>query len=140
MSKRADYYFNSEAIKEKAIYPAGTRGAKGSVERKNINGVNSRPSEYKIYNGFRNKRSVWPVRTKPYKDAHFATYPPELIAPCILAGCPVGGTVLDPFGGSGTTGAVAIENGRNAILLELNPEYVKLAEQRIASTQPPLFT
>lgn len=78
----------------------------------------------------RNKRSVWTVPSEPYKGAHFATYPPSLIRPCILAGCPVGGTVLDPFGGSGTTGQVALELGRRAILIELNPEYVALAHQR----------
>lgn len=80
----------------------------------------------------RNKRSVWTVSTKPYKDAHFATFPKELIRPCILAGCPVGGIVLDPFGGSGTTGEVAEQEGRNSILIELNPEYVKLIEHRTA--------
>jgi DNA modification methylase len=78
----------------------------------------------------RNKRSVWTVASQPYPEAHFATYPPDLIKPCILAGCPVGGTVLDPFGGSGTTGQVALELGRKAILIELNPEYVKLIERR----------
>ena len=85
-----------------------------------------------------NKKSVWTVTTKPYKDAHFATYPPELITPCILAGCPVGGTVLDPFGGSGTTGAVAIENGRSAVLIELNPNYVELINKRLSQVQPML--
>jgi DNA modification methylase len=78
----------------------------------------------------RNRRSVWTVPSEPCKEAHFATYPPALIRPCILAGCPTGGTVLDPFGGSGTTGQVAIELGRRAVLIELNPEYVKIAEQR----------
>ena len=78
----------------------------------------------------RNKRTVWTVKTAPCKDAHFATFPPDLIKPCILAGCPVGGTVLDPFGGSGTTGMVALELGRNAILIELNPDYVALIRQR----------
>jgi hypothetical protein len=78
----------------------------------------------------RNKRDVWTVCTQPYKGAHFATFPPKLIEPCILAGCPQGGTVLDPFGGSGTTGDVASGNGRDAILIELNPEYVKLAADR----------
>lgn len=78
----------------------------------------------------RNKRTVWTVTTQPFKDAHFATFPPDLIRPCIRAGCPVDGTVLDPFSGSGTTGMVAIEEGRRAILIELNPEYMKLAEQR----------
>jgi len=78
----------------------------------------------------RNKRSVWTVPSAPYSEAHFATYPPDLIKPMILAGCPVGGTVLDPFGGSGTTGMVALELGRRAILIELNPEYVALIRQR----------
>lgn len=79
----------------------------------------------------RNKRSVWTVTTKPYKAAHFATFPPDLIKPCILAGCPEGGTVLDPFLGSGTTAMVAQKNGCNCIGIELNPEYVKLAKRRI---------
>jgi DNA modification methylase len=78
----------------------------------------------------RNKRTVWTVPTAACKDAHFATFPPDLIKPCILAGCPVGGVVLDPFGGSGTTGKVALELGRSAVLIELNPEYCKLIEQR----------
>jgi len=81
----------------------------------------------------RKKRSVWSVATKPFKGAHFATFPPALIEPCILAGCPEGGTVLDPFGGSGTTAGVAVKNGRNAILCELNPEYAKLVHERVAS-------
>jgi DNA modification methylase len=78
----------------------------------------------------RNKRSVWTVSTQPYSEAHFATFPPDLIKPCILAGCPVGGTVLDPFGGSGTTGMVALELGRSAILCELNQDYVTLIQNR----------
>ena len=81
--------------------------------------------------GTRNKRSVWTVATRPYAEAHFATYPPALIEPCILAGCPVGGKVLDPFGGAGTTGLVADRLGRNAVLIELNPEYAELARHRI---------
>lgn len=80
-----------------------------------------------------NKRSVWTVTTQPFKDAHFATFPPALIEPCIKAGCPAGGTVLDPFGGAGTTGLVADRLGRNAILIELNPEYAAMAERRIAN-------
>lgn len=80
----------------------------------------------------RNKRSVWSIATKPFKEAHFATFPPKLIEPCILAGCPKGGTVLDPFGGAGTTGLVAEQHGRNAILIELNAEYAAMAEARIA--------
>ena len=77
-----------------------------------------------------NKRSVWTVATAIFREAHFATFPPDLIKPCILAGCPVGGTVLDPFGGSGTTGAVALELGRKAILCELNPDYVEMIKRR----------
>jgi DNA modification methylase len=78
-----------------------------------------------------NKRSVWTVATQPFSEAHFATFPPALIEPCILAGCPVGGTVLDPFGGAGTTGLVADRLQRSAILIELNPEYAEIAERRI---------
>jgi DNA modification methylase len=81
--------------------------------------------------GNRNKRSVWSVTTKPYKGAHFATFPPDLIEPCILAGCPAGGTVLDPFGGSGTTAAVALSHGRRATLIELNPAYADLVRERL---------
>ena len=79
----------------------------------------------------RNKRSVWTVATAPFSEAHFATFPPALIEPCILAGCPLGGKVLDPFGGSGTTGLVAAQLGRTATLIELNPEYAVLARARI---------
>lgn len=81
--------------------------------------------------GRRNKRSVWNVATQPFKDAHFATFPQALIEPCILAGCPVGGTVLDPFGGSGTTGMVAQKLGRRATLIELNDDYEAMADRRI---------
>lgn len=84
----------------------------------------------------RNKRTVWTVTTKPFSGAHFATFPPDLIEPCIKAGCPVGGTVLDPFGGAGTTGLVADRLQRNAILIELNPEYADLARARITNDAP----
>jgi DNA modification methylase len=79
----------------------------------------------------RNRRSVWTVPTQPFKEAHFATFPPELIEPCIKAGCPAGGVVLDPFGGAGTTGLVADRLCRDAILIELNPEYAAIADRRI---------
>lgn len=81
----------------------------------------------------RNKRNVWTVTTKPFKEAHFATFPKDLIEPCIKAGCPKDGIVLDPFSGSGTTGLVCKELGRKAILIELNPEYIKIAKKRIES-------
>ena len=86
-------------------------------------------------NGRRNRRSVWTVTTKPYSGAHFAVMPAALVEPCILAGCPEGGTVLDPFAGSGTTLAVAAELGRSGIGCELNPEYIELANQRIAKSR-----
>jgi len=84
----------------------------------------------------RNKRSVWEVSTQSFSEAHFATFPPALIEPCILAGCPKGGTVLDPFGGAGTTGLVADRLQRDAILIELNPEYAAMARRRIDGDAP----
>ncbi|WP_418459911.1 DNA-methyltransferase [Brucella intermedia] len=74
---------------------------------------------------------VWNIATQPFSDAHFATFPPELAERCILAGCPKGGVVLDPFGGAGTTGLVAARHGRNAVLIELNPEYAEISKRRI---------
>ena len=91
---------------------------------------------YEINGGRRNKRTVWEVATTPYPEAHFATYPEELVEPCILAGCPEGGTVLDPFLGSGTTVAVALRLGREGVGIELNPEYARLAEKRISRVTP----
>jgi site-specific DNA-methyltransferase (adenine-specific) len=101
LSKKSHYYFDHEAIKE--------------------NG----------HDGLRNKRSVWNVPVKPFKGAHFATFPEDLIQPCVLAGCPKDGYIIDPFGGSGTTGLVAAKNSRNATLIELNPEYGEIAKKRL---------
>jgi DNA modification methylase len=84
-----------------------------------------------LISDLRNKRSVWSIATMPFKEAHFATMAPELARTCIMAGCPLGGTVLDPFGGAGTTGLVADQLQRNAVLIELNPEYVEIARKRI---------
>lgn len=81
----------------------------------------------------RNKRSVWSVPTVGFKGAHFATFPPDLIRPCILAGAPRGGVVLDQFGGAGTTSLVSMQEGRSSIICELNPEYAALARARIDS-------
>lgn len=131
LTKSPRYFFDSEAMKEPGVIPAGTKGAKGSAARQAEKGVNARPPEYKVYDGMRNRRSVWTVQTRPFKEAHFATYPPDLIEPCILAGCPVGGTVLDPFFGAGTTGLVAQRHGRNWIGCELNPTYAEMAAARL---------
>lgn len=97
---------------------------------------------WQIKNGqkVRNKRCVWSINTKPLKEAHFATFPEKLIEPMILAGCPKGGTIMDPFMGSGTTAVVAEKLGRQWIGIELNPEYIKIAEKRLRELQKPLFT
>ena len=87
----------------------------------------------------KNKRDVWTVSTARYKGAHVAVYPPKLIEPCILAGCPDGGIVLDPFSGSGTTGVVALQNNKNYIGIELNSEYAKISEDRINDSCANLF-
>lgn len=83
------------------------------------------------YDTTRNKRSVWTVATNGFKGAHFATFPPDLIRPCVLAGAPRGGLVLDPFGGAGTTALVAMQEGRQSVICELNPEYADLARERL---------
>jgi DNA modification methylase len=95
--------------------------------------------EETLATGYRNKRSVWNVATQPYSEAHFATFPPKLIEPCILAGSARGDLVLDPFCGSGTTGLVALRHKRQFIGIELNPEYIKIAKKRLADIQVELF-
>jgi len=144
MSKNPNYYLDNKAIQE----PCTTQeGRPSAIVRDRVYGYNSKQAALGRARGgeetpepsTRNKRSVWSVMVKPYKEAHFATFPKELIEPCVLAGCPKDGTILDPFGGSGTTAEVAIENGRNALLIELNPEYIELAKTRISNTQTNLF-
>lgn len=132
LSKSERYFFNHEAIREKGVYPAGTKGAKASAHRFYEYRVNSRPPEYKIYDGFRNKRSVWTVSTKPCKEKHYATFPPELIEPCVLAGSRPGDIVLDCFAGTGTTGAVALRHGRRAVLIELGRQFAPAIRRRLA--------
>ncbi len=133
LTKSARYDYDYKAIEEDGVWPAGTRAAKGSASRRATPGVNARPPEYKIYSGKRNKRTVWTVNNRPYAGNHRSTYPPALIEPCILAGSPPGGTVLDPFAGTGTTGEVALKHGRHAVLIELNPDYVEQIHQRLAA-------
>src|SRR6478736_49367 len=84
----------------------------------------------------RNKRNVWEIATQPYPDAHFATFPPRLVEPCVLAGCPEGGVVLDPFAGAGTTGLVALRRNRSFVGIELNPTYAEMARERIRRDAP----
>lgn len=213
-TKRPDYFWDADAIAEDGVVPAGTKGAKGSAERAAQAGVNSRPPEYKVYDGKRNARSVWTIATHPYSGAHFATMPPDLAERCILAStsehgacctcgapwarqatrelvashkvsrgtrpdardatadrgdqgsnrvrdghvpgmavrstttgwaptcdCPVAYplarcVVLDPFGGAGTTGLVADRLQRDALLIELNPEYRDQATDRLRGDAP----
>ncbi len=136
LSKSPKYYFDNEAIKEDAKFPDGPNTPKSI---KAVDGVYSKNLQKIGANPKRNKRSVWTVTTKPFKGAHFATFPMDLIEPCVLAGCPENGTVLDPFGGSGTTGIVASNHNRKAVLIELNTEYIEIARQRIQD-QGGLFT
>jgi DNA modification methylase len=119
-SKSRTYYYDHEAIKEPAIHAGRVVKATDPTTAKNDTLVTNR-----------NKRDVWTVPVRPFKGAHFATFPPKLIEPCILAGSPEGGTVLDPFMGSGTSLMVAREHGRNGIGLELNPDYCALASDRL---------
>jgi DNA modification methylase len=130
LTKSLRYFFDPAGISEAGVYPAGTRAAKGSVTRSKIPFINGRPPAYKICNGKRNKRSVWNVSPKPYPEAHFATFPTDLIEPCILAGSRRGDIVLDPFAGSGTTGEVALKHKRRAILIELVGNYLPMIRAR----------
>lgn len=146
MSKEPNYYYNHESIKEPAIYGTmdvrGSQGAFGPPQKqKRVDKTKGSFSGKYGHEAFRairdkrNKRSVWTVTTKPLKEAHFATFPEDLIEPCILAGCPINGVVMDPFFGSGTTGLVSLKHGRNFIGIELNEEYIKIAEKRLSEVQ-----
>jgi DNA modification methylase len=154
LSKSAKYYFDQEAVKEEAtgydgrrdtLYKGGTKdmACTGQHQRwkrrknddtnygGNGNGFKDHSGYNKLENPYvRNIRSVWTIPTSPYPEAHFATFPPKLIEPCILAGCPENGIVLDPFIGSGTVAQVATLHRRNWIGIELNPDYIKLADKR----------
>ena len=149
LTKSERYFYDADSVRE----PIKQGAAKGLLENRDLRmsekekerariarevwGSNqmSRPA-HAMFQGYdelkgANRRSVWTVATKPYSGAHFAVMPSDLVEPCIKAGCPEGGTVLDPFAGSGTTLAVAASLGRNAIGCELNPAYIELAEVRI---------
>jgi len=132
MSKSPKYYFDNESIKERAVSenkprPFGAKQQNGTF-RNDVGNIFED-------DGTINKRDVWSVNVQPYKGSHFATFPEYLIQPCILAGSKSRDIVLDPFGGSGTTGKVALEYGRKAILCELNPEYVKIINERTNVTK-----
>ena len=149
LAKSPNYFFDADAIREPHASPysrdaiAKNGGAGGERPAGNNFDKQKRYTEGEktpatraeraalLHPLGRNRRSVWTVTTKPFKGAHFATYPVELVEPCILAGCPKDGFVLDPFGGSGTTGLAAADLGRNATLIELNPEYGDIIRSRL---------
>lgn len=141
LSKSRQYYFDNEAIKEPSSNLGKTEirfGGNKYGDSDDPKHATKSGNEY-TDTGKRNKRDVWTVTTRPFKGAHFATFPPALIEPCILAGCPEGGTVLDPFFGAGTTGLVAQRHNRKWIGCELNPEYAAIAQTRIEA-ESNLFT
>lgn len=159
-AKQGRYYYNAEAIREPAAYPDDDRKARAKPDNKEFQDarharMNPHPDKQRGHGrrhdgfndrwdnmtrdeqcaGMRNKRDVWTVAPSQFAEAHFATFPPDLIEPCILAGSAPGDTVLDPFSGSGTTAAVALKHHRNAIGLELNKAYIEMAHKRIDRTQ-----
>lgn len=138
LSKSQHYHYDADAVREPDVGADHPRNIlhrpepSGGVMKPNT-GI--RTTEGRNGQG-RNRRSVWTVGPQPFAGGHTASFPPALIEPCILAGCPEGGTVLDPFGGAGTSGLVADRLGRDAILIELNPEYADMARRRIAGESP----
>lgn len=152
LAKSQKYYYDAEAIKEPASYNTHERVARAKIDHKSnpsdkISGIRPRKlaqpgsgiknndsfdSAMAVMPDYRNKRSVWTVTTKPYSEAHFATFPEDLIKPCILAGCPENGIVLDPFAGALTTAKVARDLNRCFLCIELNPEYIKMGERRLS--------
>ncbi|MEE0814997.1 MAG: site-specific DNA-methyltransferase [Desulfovibrio fairfieldensis] len=161
-SKSERYYYDHEAVKEPAVHAADAPRNRWDTKDYAIPGQKPQkrttrgPGNWGVVpcgfpgenpgrgrtsgpvrdgNASRNRRSVWTIATRPFPDAHSATFPPDLIRPCILAGCPVGGVVLDPFFGAGTVGVVCVEEGRRYIGIELNSDYVEMASGRIAEAE-----
>ncbi|MEJ1369941.1 MAG: site-specific DNA-methyltransferase [Candidatus Sedimenticola sp. (ex Thyasira tokunagai)] len=150
--KTKDYYYDQDSIREEhTTFSENSKmkggrnhfGKKGGTPEKGKNGGNSNLHDGRWDQAFhpngRNKRTVWNVPLSKFRDAHFAVFPERLIEPCILAGCPKNGLVLDPFFGAGTTGYVASQHGRKYVGLELNPEYAEIAEKRLESVQTELL-
>jgi DNA modification methylase len=141
-TKKPRYWYDAKAIQERANTAGDTRHARADnthIHKVGATPIRSRETTGNPTGEYRNARTVWQISTRPYKGAHFATFPEELARRCIVAGCPEGGTVLDPFFGSGTTGKVAKDNGRYFAGIELNPEYVKLSTHRISANDVHVF-
>lgn len=137
MAKNERYFYDADAIAEPANpehfsrYRYEFTGGKKGLDEAMPLGRSIHPKGIREFSGTRNARNVWTMGTAAFSEAHFATFPAELAERCIKAGCPAGGSVLDPFGGAGTTALAALANGRTATLIELNPEYATLARARI---------
>jgi DNA modification methylase len=143
MSKRERYYYDAEAISERCDYLGGGMmnvGARNKLPPGTVGGQSgiSYGRERDTSSG-RNRRTVWNIATQPFAEAHFATFPQKLVEPCVLAGCPSGGVVFDPFMGSGTTGVVAARLGREFVGIELNAEYMAMAQRRIEAAEAQLM-
>jgi DNA modification methylase len=147
LSKAARYHYDAEAISEPAANAEkiNTMGPK-SLSKGQAAGAGVNPSGNALKDTIRiadraNRRSVWTIPTQPYAEAHFATFPEKLVEPALLAGCPVGGVVLDPFSGSATVGLVAARHGRRYVGVELSADYLKMSVRRLRSVldQPYLF-
>lgn len=138
LSKKPHYYYDYDAIKEPVKEDWGTRNRTDGKYHNEGTGLQPHSGLEKSYE-WANKRSVWTVTTKPFNGAHFATFPPDLIEPCILAGAPIGGIVLDPFMGSGTTAQVAQNLGRQYLGCELNTGYKTLQNKRLSQLSLELF-
>ena len=137
LSKRAAYFYDAGAIAESSKKPIEATTLSGTYSEGS--GRNDGCLHYSggfVTGDTRNARNVWTIATQPYSGAHFATMPPDLAERCIKAGTKPGDTVLDPFGGAGTTGLVADRLNRNAVLIELNPQYRTLAQERITADAP----
>jgi DNA modification methylase len=139
LSKSERYYFDSEAVAEPVAASTVERLSQPTLAQQvgstRVPGKTNGNMKAVGNGETRNRRSVWTVATRPYKGAHFATFPPALIEPCILAGSKSGDIVLDPFMGSGTTAQVALQHGRQYLGCELNPDYASLQQERIESEQ-----
>jgi DNA modification methylase len=131
LAKSERYFYDADAVKEPSTWAGQERTSRAPAASHVPGAPAHRGIRRDEPTGSRNLRSVWTITPTPFEGAHFATFPPELARRCVLAGSAPGDTVLDPFSGSGTTGAVATGNGRSYVGLELNPDYAEMSRDRI---------